>query len=352
MGRSYEQLSLADRCEIAQLSAKLGSSIRQIAAALDRAPSTISRELKRNRGEQVGYEPSYAQQQTQARRWSGSRARARCRPARAVLDRLESGWSPEQVAGRLKREHGPPVIIYESIYRFIYAQIDRTNDFTWRRYLPRGKSKRGRRAAAAAARQASSRPGSHRQTPAEAADRTDPRPLGSRPHAVRQIRPGHPRHSRSHQPPILLATRLDRKQPTPSPSISSPVHQPCRRHLRQTVTFDNGTEFARHLSAARARHPDLLLRSPRAWQKGGSKTPSRRRLRRFLPRRPTLKSSQPERFYAQSIRCRLTMTNQPRANDSLIYFSINPESRGSFSSQLLALSSVNPPPWLSPGRLR
>ncbi|WP_430516866.1 helix-turn-helix domain-containing protein [Bradyrhizobium yuanmingense] len=41
-GRSYEQLSLDDRCEIASLSSN-GSSVRQIAAALDRSPSTISR---------------------------------------------------------------------------------------------------------------------------------------------------------------------------------------------------------------------------------------------------------------------------------------------------------------------
>ena len=53
MGRSYDQLSLDDRCEIARLFAN-GSSVRQIAAALDRSPSTISRELKRNSGAQVG----------------------------------------------------------------------------------------------------------------------------------------------------------------------------------------------------------------------------------------------------------------------------------------------------------
>lgn len=45
MGRRYEQLSLEDRCEIARLQAD-GCSVRQIAAALDRPPSTISRELK------------------------------------------------------------------------------------------------------------------------------------------------------------------------------------------------------------------------------------------------------------------------------------------------------------------
>ena len=144
MGRSYEQLSLDDRCEIARLSAN-GNAVRQIAAALDRSPSTISRELKRNRGRQVGYKPSYAQQQARARRWTGSRLNREPGLRRAVLEGLSRGWSPEQVAGRLAREYGRKVISYESIYRFIYAQIRRTTDFSWRRYLPRGKSKRGYR---------------------------------------------------------------------------------------------------------------------------------------------------------------------------------------------------------------
>src|ERR1700712_5166009 len=91
MGRSYGQLSLEDRCEIARLSAN-GSSIRQIAAALDRPPSTISRELKRNGGAQVGYKPSYAQQRTQARRWKGSRLERDESLRAAVIERLASRW--------------------------------------------------------------------------------------------------------------------------------------------------------------------------------------------------------------------------------------------------------------------
>ena len=63
MGRKYKQLSLEERCDIARLQAE-GRSVRQMAAALDRPPSTISRELKRNSGRGVGYKPSYAQQQT------------------------------------------------------------------------------------------------------------------------------------------------------------------------------------------------------------------------------------------------------------------------------------------------
>ena len=154
MGRTYKQLSLEERCEIARLSAG-GSSIRQIAAALDRPPSTISRELNRNSGVQVGYKPSYAQQQMRARRWTGSRLEREAGLRRAVLERLGRGWSPEQVAGRLAREHGRKVISYESIYRFIYAQLTRTSDFSWRRYLPRCNSKRGHAASGAAVPQAS-----------------------------------------------------------------------------------------------------------------------------------------------------------------------------------------------------
>jgi len=141
MGRTYKQLSLDDRCEIARLSAN-GSSVGQIAAALDRPPSTISRELKRNRGRQVGYKPTYAQQQTRARRWKGSRLERDASLRREVLAGLSRGWSPEQVAGRLARERGRKVISYESIYRFIYAQITRTTDFSWRRYLPARSSPR------------------------------------------------------------------------------------------------------------------------------------------------------------------------------------------------------------------
>ena len=46
MGNRYSQISIEERCEVARLQAA-GTSIRQIAASLDRAPSTIARELKR-----------------------------------------------------------------------------------------------------------------------------------------------------------------------------------------------------------------------------------------------------------------------------------------------------------------
>jgi len=53
MGTRYTQLSIEDRRRIACLQEE-GRSVRQIAAALDRAPSTIAREIKRNTGRKVG----------------------------------------------------------------------------------------------------------------------------------------------------------------------------------------------------------------------------------------------------------------------------------------------------------
>ena len=122
MGNRYSHVTIEERCEIARLQAK-GRSIRQIAASLDRPPSTISRELKRNATQSSGYKPRYADEQAQARRWSGSRLDRDDRLRDQVLSGLRAGWSPEQVAGRLALQSGRKVISHETIYRFIYAQL-------------------------------------------------------------------------------------------------------------------------------------------------------------------------------------------------------------------------------------
>src|SRR3546814_9793215 len=108
----YSQLSIAERCSIARLHED-GQSIRQIAAALDRQPSTIARELKRNSGAKVGYQPAYAQARAEARRWTGARLDRDDALREAILDRLAQGWSPELVAGRLAQEEGRRVISHE-----------------------------------------------------------------------------------------------------------------------------------------------------------------------------------------------------------------------------------------------
>ena len=105
MRRTYHQLTIEERCEMGRLQAD-GYCQRQIAASLDRSPSTISRELRRNCSRTGGYKPTYANQQARARRWSGSKLDRDAGLLRQALSCLMRGWSPEQVSGRLALEAG------------------------------------------------------------------------------------------------------------------------------------------------------------------------------------------------------------------------------------------------------
>lgn len=282
MGQKYRQFSIEERCEIARLSAS-GQSLRQIAAALDRAPSSVGRELKRNSGAQVGYKPAYAQEQARARRWSGSRLDRDGGLRAQVLGQLAAGWSPEQIAGRSGR------IGTETIYRFIYAQIDRHNDFSWRHYLPRGKFKRGRRPGKGGSPALHMR---HRigldERPVEAAHRTVPghweADLMAFARYGQNILMLHERMSR-----ILVGTRLASKQAGPVAQAIGAALEPLPPPLRQTVTFDNGTEFARHYELNQAGMATYFCDPHAPWQKGGIEN-AIGRMRRFLPRKTDLAS--------------------------------------------------------------
>ena len=127
MGKRYGHLTLEERCQIACLQAA-GRSLRQIAATLDRAPSTMAREVKRNGAQTGAYKPVYADQQARARRWRGSRLERDAPLRTRVLAHLAQGWSPEQVAGRLAVEAGRGGLSHESMYRFLYRQLARTKD--------------------------------------------------------------------------------------------------------------------------------------------------------------------------------------------------------------------------------
>ena len=295
MDRKYEQLSLEDRCEIARLQAD-GRSVRQIAAALDRAPSTISREIRRNRGVAT-YKPSYAQERTRARRWTGSRLEREPGLRCAVQERLASGWSPEQIAGRLAREAGRKVISYESIYRFIYAQIARTKDYRWRRYLPRGKSKRGCRGRKGGS-SASFIEGrvSVAERPPAAADRNAPghweADLMLFSKYGQAILTVHERKSR-----IILATRPANKAANRVARHLVRLFEPLPPQLRKTITFDNGTEFARHRALHRLAIETFFCDPYSPWQKGGIEN-AIGRMRRFMPRKTDLATLPNNRFKA------------------------------------------------------
>jgi IS30 family transposase len=296
MGTRYQQLGLEERCEMARLHAE-GRSLRQIAAALDRAPSTVSRELKGNATRQTGYRPAYAETQAKARRWKGSRLDRQPWLCSTVLGALACGWSPEQVAGRLVMEHGACVISHESIYRFIYAQITRTNDFRWRRYLPRAKAKRGwrgRKGGSPANFIQGRVPVSLR--PADVEDRTQPGHWEANLMMFAKYRQNIlARHDRCSR--ILVAGRLPTKAAGPTAQILLALLAPLPAGLRKTMTFDNGTEFSRHGDLNRLAVQTFFCDPHAPWQKGGIEN-AIRRMRRFLPRKTDLATISDHAFNA------------------------------------------------------
>jgi IS30 family transposase len=123
--RSRWALSLTEREEISR-GVVAGSSIRSIAASLDRAPSTISRELRRNGGP-GGYRASRADQAA----WDRAARPKLCKLvqhpalARIVASKLRGSWSPEQIAGWLKRAYPDDEtyqVSHETIYRSLFIQ--------------------------------------------------------------------------------------------------------------------------------------------------------------------------------------------------------------------------------------
>jgi IS30 family transposase len=294
MGKRYGQLGIEERCEIARLQGE-GASIRQIAANLDRSPSTIARELNRNSGRQVGYQARYAEQQARARRWSGSKLERNRELRVKVLGLLARGWSPEQVAARLSRENGCTVISYETIYRFIYAQMAREKNYAWRYYLPRAKSKRGwrgRKGGSPASFIAHRRPLSQR--PKEAEDRQTPGHweadlmlFSTYGQAVLTL---HERYSR-----LLIAVRLPSKAAEPTAKAMADILAPLPPQWRQTVTFDNGTEFALHYKLHALDIQTFFCDTYSPWQKGGVEN-AIGRMRRLLPRKTDLANISDEQF--------------------------------------------------------
>lgn len=121
--RAVAHLTLSEREEIrAGLSAKM--SIRDIARALNRSPSTISREVQRNRGRRY-YKAVDANNRANrmAKRPKACLLERNSRLRELVLEKLELKWSPEQISGWLKRtmpRQKAMQISAETIYKTLY----------------------------------------------------------------------------------------------------------------------------------------------------------------------------------------------------------------------------------------
>ena len=123
--RSRLALTVAEREEISR-ALVIGHSTRAIAARIGRAPSTVSREIKRNGG-QVGYRASCAEiaAYDRARRPKPCKLADYRALAGIVADKLHLLWSPEQISGWLKRtfpEDQSHRVSHETIYRTLFIQ--------------------------------------------------------------------------------------------------------------------------------------------------------------------------------------------------------------------------------------
>ena len=123
--RSRLVLTLAEREEISR-GIVAGQSMRSIARLLGRSPSTVSRDVSRNGG-YARYRAAAAEQ----RAWHEAHRPKQCKLAlnpglaRAVAAKLRDRWSPEQIAGWLKRAHPGDEsnqVSHETIYRSLYVQ--------------------------------------------------------------------------------------------------------------------------------------------------------------------------------------------------------------------------------------
>jgi IS30 family transposase len=249
----------------------------------------VSRELRRNTGNKIGYHAGHADDLNWARRWRGSRLARQPDLQKAVLDRLVMGWSPEQISGWLALANPSLSISHESIYRFIYAQIARTNDYSWRRYLPRAKSKRGYYRRATKTVQNIKHRVSIHDRPASVDSRSQPG------HWETDLILMSDKKSN-----ILVAqerttryVRLIRQSCRQAEPVSARLHEWFRLlppDLRRSLTQDNGVEFSLHYRLNQTLNMKTYFCDPHSpWQKGGIENMNGR-IRRFIPLKTKLEN--------------------------------------------------------------
>ena len=174
--RSARSLTLAEREEISRgIAARL--SLRSIALRLGRAPSTVSRELRRNGGRH-----SYRASQADEAAWDRARRPKTCKLAgdralaRQVAARLKLQWSPEEIAGWLRRTYPHDEnrqVSHETIYKTLFIQARGALKKELLAHLRQTKSMRHPRGHTQKKRQIKDAI-SIRERPAEAEDRAVP----------------------------------------------------------------------------------------------------------------------------------------------------------------------------------
>lgn len=138
-------LNLAERHTIEDL-LHLKFDVTEIARRINRHRSTAYREIKRNFYKDQGLPQLDGNYGMNAQRLTAERRARHPKLVRipalqdAVIDRLQEGWSPEQIAERLKFEGHVTTVNYETIYSYVYSPDGQSQALA--RYLPDRRKKR------------------------------------------------------------------------------------------------------------------------------------------------------------------------------------------------------------------
>ena len=285
--RSPQVLSLAEREEISR-GLVSGLSIRAISTQLDRAPSTVSREVKRNGGSH-----SYRATSADQNAWDRSERPKVCklvqnRPlCRKVEVKLRRKWSPEQIAGWLKIEYPGDEwnqVSHETIYRSLFIQARGAFKKELQACL---RSKRSIRRAKTSTLKNDGLGGmpdavSIRERPASVEDRAVPGhwegdPIeGSNNSCIATLVERHSRY-------VMLA-KLDNK--TTKTVVSALIKQARKlpTELYKSLTWDRGTEMTGHKRFTLETDIQVYFCDPQCpWQRGSNEN-TNRLLRDYLPK--------------------------------------------------------------------
>jgi transposase, IS30 family len=262
---TYNRVTQTERKLIYRWS-RVGYGIREIARRLGRAASSISRELRRNRGKK-GYRPKQAHWKAQERAKRSGPRRFTAAVRLEAEQRLREGWTPEIISGRARLE-GRAWVCKETIYKHVYADAKAGGEL-WR-VLPRAHRKRRRRCPRQDGRGRGRIPNQRLidTRPAEVASRQT---VG---HWEGDLVQGAPRTGN-------LATAVERKTrftllgrtDTKEAGEVTPVFCAMFRRMppaaRVGLTLDNGKEFAGHEALARSTGLDVFFaHAYHAWERG------------------------------------------------------------------------------------
>jgi IS30 family transposase len=258
-----------------------GFNCRSIARQLSRSASTISRELRRNALGGGAYRPSIADGGYLLRRQRAAVLETDAKLAAYVTDRLAEGWTPEQIAGRLRLgiETGLRAVCPETIYGWIYRAAQKAGRL-WR-YLTRAHARRRKRHARASRdRIAEKIPLSQRSDDADARETVGHWEADLV--ICKRSRPVLVLHERKTR--ITLMSRLAGKTAGETIAMMMTVFRRLDPLMRGSITFDNDTCFARHMLLRGLLNATTYFCDAYAsWQKGGIEN-ANGRIRRWLPR--------------------------------------------------------------------